>query len=105
MKIVSTHRKKHRIEGVALPYPPSKLTKTNSGDILNFNNFRKGFSALPMNFCNKKQEIEAGTWVAGIARFSSVISIFIIQTILMPSFFICVKNTGVSIKISSLEKG
>ncbi len=24
-------------------------------------------SALPLNFCNKKQEIEAGTWVAGIA--------------------------------------
>ncbi len=27
------------------------------------------FSALPLNFCNKKQEIGAGTWVAGIARF------------------------------------
>ncbi len=27
-------------------------------------------SALPLNFCNKKQEIEAGTWVAGIALFS-----------------------------------
>ena len=26
-------------------------------------------SASPLNFCNKKQEIEAGTWVAGIARF------------------------------------
>ena len=26
--------------------------------------------ALPLNFCNKKQEIEVGTWVAGIARFS-----------------------------------
>jgi len=23
----------------------------------------------PLNFCNKKQEIEVGTWVAGIARF------------------------------------
>ena len=27
-------------------------------------------SALPLNFCNKKQEIEADTWVAGIARFN-----------------------------------
>jgi len=27
-------------------------------------------SALPLNFCNKKQEIEVGTWVAGIARFA-----------------------------------
>ena len=27
-------------------------------------------SALPLNFCNKQQEIEVGTWVAGIAHFS-----------------------------------
>ncbi len=26
-------------------------------------------SALPLNFCNKKQEIEVDTWVAGIDRF------------------------------------
>ena len=26
----------------------------------------------PLNFCNKKQEIEVGTWVAGIARFREV---------------------------------
>ncbi len=29
------------------------------------------FSTLPLNFCNKKQEIEVDTWVAGITRFRS----------------------------------
>ena len=35
----------------------------------------KKFSALPLNFCNKKQEIEVGTWVAGIARFRNKLNI------------------------------
>ncbi len=32
--------------------------------------FVSSISALPLNFCNKKQKIKVGTWVAGIARFS-----------------------------------
>jgi len=35
-----------------------------------------GFSAFSLNFCNKRQEIEAGTWVAGIACFRYAAIIF-----------------------------
>ncbi len=31
-------------------------------------------SFLPLNFCNKKHEIETDTCVAGIARFSEYLS-------------------------------